>query len=86
MAVTRPYPDDGVDFLVRKGFDVVVVPATARAIELGNHRAANVILLGALARRLDIPHEVWNRTLDDRIPAKLLELNRRACQVGREHE
>ncbi len=83
MADTRPYPDEGNDFLEDKGFDVVVVPATQKAIELGNHRAANVILLGVLAARLDIPDEVWERTLEERIPAKLLELNQRAFSAGR---
>ncbi|MGD2122695.1 MAG: indolepyruvate oxidoreductase subunit beta [Gemmatimonadota bacterium] len=84
MADTRAYPDEGNDFLEEKGFDVVVVPATERAIELGNHRAANVILLGALAGRLDIPGEVWSQTLQERIPAKLLELNQKAFAAGRE--
>lgn len=46
MADIRPYPDNGIDFLEQKGFSVVVVPATAKAIEIGNYRAANVILLG----------------------------------------
>jgi indolepyruvate ferredoxin oxidoreductase beta subunit len=79
----RPYPEEGVDLLVGKGFDVVLVEATRMAIELGNHKAANVILLGALSMRLDIPTEVWDRTLEERIPPKLLELNQRAFAAGR---
>lgn len=84
MADTRPYPDDGNDFLEGKGFEVVVVPATQKAIGLGNHRAANVILLGALAERLTIPEDTWNRTLEGRIPPKLLDLNRKAFAAGSE--
>ncbi|HZD05047.1 MAG TPA: indolepyruvate oxidoreductase subunit beta [Longimicrobiales bacterium] len=78
----RPYPGEGVDFLAGKGLDVILVEATRRAIELGNHRAANVILLGALSTRLDIPAAVWARTLEERIPPELLELNRKAFEVG----
>jgi len=78
----RPYPEDAIDFLRAKGFDVIALPATAQALELGNHRAANVVLLGALARLLDIPDEVWQRTLQERIPAKHLELNLEAFAVG----
>ena len=48
----RPYPDEAEGFLKEKGFEVVEVGATQKAIELGNYRAANVILLGALATRL----------------------------------
>ena len=84
MADIRPYPDEGVDFLGQKGFNVILVPATAKAIELGNYRAANVILLGALSAHLDIPQAVWEKTLGGRIPARLLDLNRKAFAVGQE--
>jgi indolepyruvate ferredoxin oxidoreductase beta subunit len=84
MADQRPYPDEGVDFLKAQGFQVVLVPATTTAIELGNYRAANVILLGTLAGHLEIPQDVWTRTLEERIPAKLLDLNRKAFSAGQE--
>lgn len=84
MADARPYPDEGNDFLRKKGFEVLEVPATEKAIGLGNHRAANVVLLGTLATRLDIPLDVWDDTLEKRIPERLLELNRKAFRSGRE--
>jgi indolepyruvate ferredoxin oxidoreductase beta subunit len=84
MGDERPYPEEGNDFLAEKGFNVVVVRATERAIELGNYRAANVILLGALASHLDIPQAVWDETLEGRIPERLLELNRKAFLAGGE--
>jgi len=80
----RPYPKDAVDFLNSKGFDVGTIKATDIAVELGNHRAANTVMLGALAERLDIPHEVWDKTLEERIPERLLELNRKAFREGRQ--
>jgi len=82
MADIRPYPDEGIDFLGQKGFNVVVVPATTKAIEIGNYRAANVILLGTLAAHLDIPQVVWEETLQGRIPAELLDLNQKAFAAG----
>ncbi|UCC73642.1 MAG: indolepyruvate oxidoreductase subunit beta [Gemmatimonadota bacterium] len=84
VADQRPYPDEAIDFLEAKGFNVVVVEATGKAIELGNHRAANVVLLGALAESLDIPQEVWDKTLQDRIPERLLSLNQQAFAAGRQ--
>jgi indolepyruvate ferredoxin oxidoreductase beta subunit len=86
LSDTRPYPDDAVEFLKGKGFQVTLVPATSRAIELGNYRAANVILLGTLAAHLDIPATVWEETLVGRIPEKLLDLNRKAFAAGWEAE
>jgi indolepyruvate ferredoxin oxidoreductase beta subunit len=79
----RPYPENAIGFLEGKGFDVVAIKATETAIELGNHRAANVVLLGALAELLDIPQEVWGKTFEERIPAALLTLNQQAFAAGR---
>lgn len=80
----RPYPHDAMAFLEAKGFEVWTVPATEMALDLGNHRAANVVLLGALSVVLAIPEEVWERTLADRVPERHLEVNRRAFALGRE--
>jgi indolepyruvate ferredoxin oxidoreductase beta subunit len=75
VADKRPYPDEAIDFLASKGFNVMVIKATDKAVELGNHRAANVVLLGALSGSLDIRQETWESTLRERIPEKLLALN-----------
>jgi indolepyruvate ferredoxin oxidoreductase beta subunit len=83
VADQRPYPTDAVEFLKGKGYRPVVLDATAQAIELGNHRAANVVLLGALAVYLDIPSDLWEKTLRERIPERLLDLNRKAFAAGR---
>lgn len=80
----RPYPKDAIGLLREKGFHVIALRATDLAIELGNHRAANVVLLGTLAELLDIPEATWDRILQERIPARLLELNQRAFTAARE--
>jgi len=80
----RPYPEDAIESLESKGFNVVAVNATEKAIEVGNHRAANVVLLGALAASLDIPDEVWDEILKTRIPEKFLSLNQQAFSTGRQ--
>lgn len=82
MGDDRPYPDDAIAFLSGKGFRVYPIEATGKAIELGNYRTANVIMLGTLAASLDIPAEVWAKTLEERIPVQLLELNQRAFAAG----
>ena len=79
----RDYPSNTIDFLKSKGFNVIVVDATRTAIALGNHRAANVVLLGALAELLDISDELWNETLNNRIPERFLSLNLEAFKAGR---
>ena len=80
----RPYPKDAVDFLRGKGYGIRAVKATEIAVELGNHRAANTVMLGALAEHLEIPQEIWESTLENRIPERLLELNKKAFEAGRQ--
>jgi len=82
MGDERPYPEEAVDFLAEKGFKVIVIEATQKAIELGNYKVTNVIVLGALAALLDIPAEVWQQTLESRIPKKILALNQQAFAAG----
>jgi indolepyruvate ferredoxin oxidoreductase beta subunit len=61
-----------------------VVPGTAIARELGNARAANVVLIGALSTFLDVPTETWLEVIKARVPAKYVELNRQAFLSGRQ--
>jgi len=82
LADERPYPDDAIEFLEGKGFNVLALEASEQAIGLGNHRAANVVMLGALAAALDIPDEAWEQTLETRIPERFLNLNREAFAAG----
>ena len=60
-----------------------LVPGTAIAQELGNARAANVVLLGALSTFLDVPQETWLQVIEARVPPKYVELNREAFLKGR---
>jgi len=76
------YPHHAADFLLGKGFRVFALNATERAIALGNVRVSNVMLLGAASLYLGIPEETWGAILEERFPAKLLEINRRAFADG----
>jgi indolepyruvate ferredoxin oxidoreductase beta subunit len=63
---------------------LILVPGTAIARDLGNVRAANVVLLGALSTFLDVPAETWLEVLEARVPPKYVELNRQAFLRGRQ--
>ena len=79
------YPHNALDFLQRKGYRVLVLPASAMARELGDGRMANIVLTGALSTLLPISHEVWLDTLQSRIPEKYRQANLRAFAAGRQH-
>ncbi|MGD2041478.1 MAG: indolepyruvate oxidoreductase subunit beta [Anaerolineae bacterium] len=61
-----------------------LVPGTQIAKELGNARAANVVLLGALSTFLDVPPETWLETIGAQVPPKYVDLNRQAFLEGRQ--
>ena len=79
-----PYPEEVAEFLRGKGYRVQVCPALRLAVDLGEKRCANVILLGALSTHLDLSDEAWRKALQRRFPEEYLELNLRAFDVGRE--
>jgi indolepyruvate ferredoxin oxidoreductase beta subunit len=61
-----------------------LVPGAELAGKLGNARAANVVLLGALSSFLDVPIETWLAVIEKRVPPRYVELNRQAFLAGRE--
>jgi len=61
-----------------------LVPGADLAEELGNARAANVVLLGALSSFLDVPAETWLAVIEKRVPPRYVELNRQAFLAGRQ--
>ncbi|MBC8336249.1 MAG: indolepyruvate oxidoreductase subunit beta [Anaerolineales bacterium] len=54
------------------------------AKELGNIKAANVVLLGALSKILEMESDPWLKVIEARVPPKFVELNREAFQAGRQ--
>jgi indolepyruvate ferredoxin oxidoreductase beta subunit len=78
------YPEGVPEFLRGKGYDVLVLPAMRTAVELGDKRCANVVLLGALATCLGLRDASWRAALEQRFPPKILDLNLRAFAAGRD--
>jgi indolepyruvate ferredoxin oxidoreductase beta subunit len=64
--------------------ELYLVPGTAIARDLGNTRAANVVLLGAVSTFLDVPVETWLEVIEARVPPKHVEVNRQAFMQGRQ--
>jgi len=72
----------------RADIDVVYVPATDTANELGNARLANMVVLGALlSKRPLVPVDVARKALTEHIAERhrgTLDLNYRALALGAE--
>jgi len=79
------YPDDQrMRRVLREvAAGVHFVPGVELAEELGNARASNVVMLGALSKSLDIDLEIWLEVIAERVPEKYVELNHQAFLKGR---
>lgn len=75
------YPDG---ILEKLGAAAKIIPADALALakQAGNAKCANVVLIGLLAKQMSIPHENWVETIRRTVPAKLLEVNLKAFELG----
>ena len=75
------YPENIVEKLSQRA-SVVSLDAMKLALEAGNPKAVNMVLMGVLASRMDLPEETWQAALEKQVPPKFLELNRRAFALG----
>ncbi|MDP2640108.1 MAG: 2-oxoacid:acceptor oxidoreductase family protein [Betaproteobacteria bacterium] len=63
--------------------EAYAIDATRMAEELGNERAANVVLIGALSTALDFPAGDWEKSLAQFVPKKTIAVNLDAFRLGR---
>jgi len=59
------------------------IDATRMAEELGNERAGNVVLIGALSTALDFAAEDWEKAISAFVPKKTIAVNLDAFRRGR---
>lgn len=73
-------PEDAAGALVAHG--ATLIPAGGIAERAGSPKSVNVVLLGALASRLDFPQESWERVIALRVPPKTVDANVAAFRAG----
>ena len=62
--------------------DLTAVDALSLARKAGNAKAVNVVLIGVMAKNTEIPYEEWVETIKTTVPAKFLEANLKAFDLG----
>lgn len=78
------YPQDVNGRLKNTVENTIIVNAAKIAEELGNIKAQNVVLLGALLKALKLDNIDWNGVLEGEVPTKAIELNKKALIKGME--
>lgn len=78
------YPDIATirERMANAARQVLVIPGTSTAVELGNVKTFNVVIMGGLARFLDSEVGIWRSAVADQLPEKLKAVNLRAFDAG----
>ncbi|MBQ9430289.1 MAG: indolepyruvate oxidoreductase subunit beta [Kiritimatiellae bacterium] len=64
--------------------DLLKIDAMQLAESLGNTRTMNMVIAGALSSLTPFGTELWQEAMRQRIPAKLIDLNLKAFDLGRQ--
>ena len=78
------YPE-GIELEMKKyAADVFAIDGLGLAEQVGNVRAANTVMVGTISRFLPFSDSLWGEQLQKILPAKLVELNLKAFELGRQ--
>ena len=78
------YPTDVLEQLNARGLAVFPVDAFDIARSVGETRAVNMVLVGALSVFLSVDEKIFLAVIEERIPEKIRRVNREAFMKGRE--
>lgn len=79
---TAEYPEDPVALLSAAKAEVLSVPSVKLALEAGDKRAANIVMLGVLAKGLPVETSIWRSVIERRVPPRTIDINTRAFELG----
>jgi len=78
------YPQGLEQKLAQKDPSFIAIDALKFALELGEPRTATVLLLGALSTLLKFEESLWLKKIEELVPKKAVEVNKKAFAKGRE--
>lgn len=78
----QEYPHNAADVLSEAVGNVIIVPASKIAEELGAIRSQNICLLGALVAALDLKDIDWPALVASSVPPKTAQVNVAAFKAG----
>ena len=77
------YPEDIIKKISDLGVDITAVDALKLAEEAGNSKASNVVLMGVVSTKMDFDDKLWQDAIEQCVPEKFLELNKKAFELGK---
>ena len=79
----QEYPTDLVEKMKATGAKVDALDCLALAEQAGSSKAVNIVLMGRLSHYFNMPEEAWQKAMEAMVPAKFLEMNKKAFELGK---
>jgi indolepyruvate ferredoxin oxidoreductase beta subunit len=76
------YPSGIEEYIQQKNSNSIIVDALGIAKICGNFKTLNVIMIGIMAKRLDVEKKYWLAAIDSVVPKKFLDVNIDAFNAG----
>ena len=76
------YPYELREELKNSYKNVVYIKAEKIAEEAGSSKSTNIVMLGALCKLYDFDKEIMEKAIEECVPAKFLEMNKKAFNLG----
>ncbi|MBQ8003863.1 MAG: indolepyruvate oxidoreductase subunit beta [Oscillospiraceae bacterium] len=80
------YPAELSAKMKNAGIDIDAFDALSLAEEAGSSKAVNIVLMGRLSNYFDASVDEWMRAIEESVPEKFLEMNKKAFNLGRNSE
>ncbi|MCR4661829.1 MAG: indolepyruvate oxidoreductase subunit beta [Clostridia bacterium] len=80
-----PYPYEKKEELKSKYKNVFFIKAEEMAIQAGSSKATNIVMLGALCKLFDFDKDIMEKAIEECVPPKFLEMNKKAFNLGYEN-
>ncbi len=80
------YPENLENKIKALGLKLDAIDALALAEKAGSSKAVNIVLMGRLSKLFDFTEDEWLEAIEQSVPEKFLELNKKAFQLGKEFE
>lgn len=77
----KTYPQNILETL-KKDHSVYAIDAQKIALELGNSKVLNSVVLGYAAKHIGFDKQAWLDTVSATVPAKTIEINQKAFMCG----
>lgn len=77
------YPENLAEKIRAAGVDLDALDALSLAEQAGSSKAVNIVLMGRLSKWFDFTEDEWLAAIEQSVPPKFLEMNKKAFALGR---